>query len=101
MDYKELPSKIKAQVTKERSGILFAELPDYGIFTQADTPLELFINVNDLIYSYFDVPQKYWGKLWYAPALEEQKRIAENNIPIDPVLFSVLTNLDVQKYHFK
>lgn len=101
MDYKELPLKIKAQVTKEKSGILFAELPDYGIFTQADNPLELFLNVNDIIYSYFDIPQKDWGKVWYAPAIKEQKRIAENDIPMNPVLFSVLAKPNVQEYHFK
>lgn len=97
MKKKLLPSKIKVKVAQEKSGVLFAELPEYDIFTEADTFNELIINVNDLVYTYFDLPKKDRSKVWYAPPLIQRKKEA---FPLNPVLFKVLTEPG-SNYSFK
>lgn len=87
-----LPSQIKVKVIKEKSGNYFAELPEYGVFTEAVSLAELIFNINDLIYTYLDIPRKDRGKVWYAPPLKQRK---EENFPISPVHFRVLTEPDV------
>ena len=64
-DILRLPSKIKVRITSGSSGRFIAELPEYGIHTEADSQSGLDYMINDLIYAYFDVPKKYWGRIWY------------------------------------
>ena len=91
-----LPSQIKVRVTQEKSGNYFAELSEYDVFTEANTLAELIFNINDLIYTYFDIPKKDRGKVWYAPPLKQRK---EEKFPISPIHFKVLTEPDT-RYSF-
>lgn len=84
----KLPSQIQVRIKKEKIGGFFAELPEYDIFTEADSLNGLIINVNDLVYTYFDLPKKDRGKIWYMPPLEQQRK---EKFPVNPVLFNVLT----------
>lgn len=92
-----LPSKIKVKVIQEKSGNYFVELPEYDAFTEASSVTELIFNVNDLIYTYFDVPKKDRGKVWYEPPLKQRK---EEKFPVNPILFRALTEPDVS-YSFR
>lgn len=60
-----LPPKIKVKIVKGNSGSYVAELPEYDIHTESDSPNGLDYMINDLIYAYFDVPRSLWGKVWY------------------------------------
>ena len=92
-----LPSKIRVKVIQEKSGFLFAELPEYDVFTEANSFNELLVNVNDLVYTFFDVPQKDRGKIVYMPPLKQQK---QEVFPINPISFNVLTKPGLN-YSFK
>ena len=88
----KLPQKIQVKVIKNRkTGVYLAELPDFDIFTESDSFSGLVFQVNDLIYTYFEVPEKNHGKIWYmppqVPSLTEQQ-----NPPVDPILFHILTS---------
>lgn len=75
-----LPKSIQIDVNKGESGVLLARLPKYDVFTEADNLNELFFQVNDLIYAFFDVPKQYQEKICYIPAKSIQEdlvRIAE------------------------
>lgn len=65
MDDLSLPSKIKVKIVKGKSGSYVAELPEYDIHTESDSLSGLDYMINDLIYAYFDVPRKMWGRVWY------------------------------------
>ena len=86
----KLPSEIKVKVIVEKSGVHFAELVDYGVFTEADSPQELIFNINDLIHCFFDIPKRDRTKIWYMPKRTQIER--HENFPVNPVLFHVLTN---------
>lgn len=110
-----LPKAIEVKVVREKSGVLFAELPKYSIFTEADSFSDLVFNVNDLVQSFFDVPKKLRVDVWYNPPEELvarfQKLESKKNAPkyknkavetkIDPVLFSVLTSSSSNNFLFK
>lgn len=73
-----LPEKIKVKIIAGKSGVYIAELPDYDIHTEADSRRGLDFMINDLIYAYFCVPKKNWGKIWYKE--ETTKPESENNL---------------------
>lgn len=50
-----LPRRVQVRVKNTTEGGFVAELPEYGIFTQASTVPELVYMVNDAIFTYFDV----------------------------------------------
>jgi len=60
-----LPPIIKVRISKGKSDSFLAELPEYNIHTESDSLSGLDFMINDLIYAYFAVPKKYWGKIWY------------------------------------
>ena len=62
------PGQVKVKISQPKKGILFAELPEYDVFTEANDPFELFSNVNDLIYALFDIPKSLQGKIFYYPS---------------------------------
>jgi len=66
-EFPQLPKTIKVDVSKGESGVLVAQLTEFEIFTEADTLNELWLQVNDLIYTYFDIPQKYQEHITYIP----------------------------------
>ncbi|MEK7571081.1 MAG: hypothetical protein AAB553_02295 [Patescibacteria group bacterium] len=67
-DLPKLPQYIKVDVKKSTTGILIADLPELDIFTEANDLNELFINVNDLIYTFFDIPKKYHDQVRFIPS---------------------------------
>lgn len=72
-----LPESIKVQV-KKTGKVLYAKLPDYpGCMTMAVDPLDLVINVNDAVLTYFQVPrdeaQKY--NFFYFPEAKKIEKI--------------------------
>lgn len=82
IDFTKIPNSLKADVKKGETGVLIAELPAFGVFTEADDLNELFINVNDLIYTYFDIPKRYQDKICFVPnvaAREELVKAAHEN----------------------
>lgn len=82
LELPQLPSNIQVDIMKGESGILLAKLPAYDVFTEADSLNELFGQVNDLIYAYFEVPKKFQDRIRYIPPREVQEnliRIAEQD----------------------
>lgn len=67
----QLPQIIKVKIKKLPKGRFFAELVDFGVFTEADSEETIFPLVNDLIYTYFDVPKKLQKEFHYG--LKEDK----------------------------
>lgn len=88
----KLPSKIKVKIVRNlKTGVFLAELPEYDVFTESDSFSGLVFQVNDLIYTFFEVPKKFHGRFIYYPpqgnALEEQKPL-----PVNPIVFHLLTS---------
>jgi hypothetical protein len=82
IDFTKIPKLLKVDVKKGETGVLIAELPSLGVSTEADDLNELFFNVNDLIYTYFDIPKKYQDKICFIPnvsAREELLKIAQHS----------------------
>ena len=65
-----LPTQIAVQIQKGDSGVLIATIDEYNSVTEADDLNELFFNVNDLIYTIFDIPKKYQNDIQYLPTME-------------------------------
>jgi len=98
MNFVKLPPKIKVKIAKEKNGCFFAELPKFGIFTEADSFLELVYNINDLIYSFFEIDKKDQGKFWYLPSpLVKQK--SQVKYQSDSLSFNILTRPGVNFTH--
>lgn len=54
-----LPSRIIVNVERTPEGTFYAKLPELpGCLTEADTPLDLILQVSDAVLTYFDVPRK-------------------------------------------
>lgn len=71
----KLPASIQVDVSKGVSGTLLAKLSRYDVFTEADSLNELFLQVNDLIYTYFDIPKKLQEKIRYIPSPASQEKL--------------------------
>lgn len=111
----KLPKAIRVRVVKEKGGVLFAELPEYSIFTEADTFSSLIFNVNDLVISFFDVPKNLREKVWYSPpeklinSFYKQMskstaagiKIKKPVVNMNAVSFSVLTSSSNDYFSFK
>lgn len=78
--YPKLPHKILVKVKKGKSGKYLIELPELDVFTEAETLPEIAIQVNDLIYSYFDIPLKYQKHIQYSPSIKEQAKVVKDRI---------------------
>lgn len=79
-----IPHKIKVRVKKGESGCFIITLPDYDVFTEADNVSDLFLKVNDLIYTLFDIPKKLQSKIIFFPSnsSERVKAIQEKTYPL-------------------
>ncbi len=76
-----LPRQISVHVQKGESGALIATLEKYNSVTEANNLIELFFNVNDLIYTIFDVSKKDQESIQFIPSKEaqvEMLKIAES-----------------------
>lgn len=66
--FNQLPSSFKILALQNtKTGVCVAHFLDYDIVTEADDLFELIINVNDLIYTYFGVPERLRSKIKYLP----------------------------------
>lgn len=82
-----LPPVINVKITKTNHGKYFAEFPEYDVFTEADNREDLYYFVNDLIFTYFDIPKKYQKEVWYMPKTNrpiDLTKVDNFNIFIDP-----------------
>ncbi|MBU0978631.1 hypothetical protein KKF92_02250 [Patescibacteria group bacterium] len=77
VNFPKLPKKIAVLVKKGVSGCLLAELPELDIFTEADGLNHLFFQVNDLIYTYFNVPKKYQDQITFIPSSVAQMKLVK------------------------
>ncbi|MEK7576989.1 MAG: hypothetical protein AAB492_00035 [Patescibacteria group bacterium] len=67
-----IPRHIHVQIEKGDTGALVATLPSFDAVTEASDLSELFFNVNDLIYSIFDIPKRLQKNIQYIPTKESQ-----------------------------
>lgn len=73
-----LPHKIQARILRGKSGVFIAELPEYDVSTEADTLWALDDQINDLIFTLFEVPKKFQKLIRYvSEASRKQIDIAE------------------------
>ena len=71
----KLPTHINVHIQKGESGAIVATLEKFNAVTEADNLIELFFNVNDLIYTIFDVPKSIQTKIQYIPSKESQMQM--------------------------
>ncbi len=90
-----LPDLIKVEIKESVSGGYFVKVVSLEhCFTQADDGEELLLMVNDVIYSYFDIPEKLRPLMpVYFPKGEIKKKLQEwlKAIPLEflnqPIIF--------------
>lgn len=91
----DLPEEIEIKIIKTKQGNYIAELTDYDVFTQAKSFEELPYLVNDLIYTYFDIPKEVQKHIWYQPKRESPLTKVENvSIP-----FHILASAEYRRLH--
>lgn len=73
----KLPDKITVDIKKGETGRYLAYLPEYDVFTEASNPAHLFFQVNDLIYTYFDVPKKYQSQIFFIPPVAVREQLSQ------------------------
>jgi len=74
-----LPKLIKVEINESPDGGYFIKIISLKhCFTQADTPEEILIMVNDVVYSHFDIPEKLRSSMPpYFPKEELKKKLQE------------------------
>lgn len=71
--FPHLPQNIKVKVLFHKGGDgYFATLPEYDVFTEADTEEKLGYMINDLIYELFSVPKEMQNRIRYIKEKEEE-----------------------------
>jgi len=63
---KIVPAKVKVKVFRGKSAWI-AEIPEFDLHTEADSPIELEFMVNDLLFTFFDVPPRYRRQIRFVP----------------------------------
>jgi len=91
-----LPERIKVEIIKGTSGCLIAELSEYDASTEADSFEELEYNVNDLIYTLFDIPKSFQKKIWYQAPWKKTQTFPQKNISL---MFKVFYSSDLFQQH--
>lgn len=66
-----VPEKVRVMILRGESGAYIAELPDFDVHTEADSPAELMFMINDLLYAYFEVPKHLRMFVRYVPEKPE------------------------------
>jgi len=96
--FPKLPHKILVKIKKGESGKYLIELPDLDIFTEAETLPEINIQVNDLIYSYFDIPLKYQKHIQYSASIKEQTLVFKDKVIPNSLNLNVLLSPTAFKF---
>ena len=65
-EMKMVPAKVKVIVFHGKSAWI-AEVPEYDLHTEADSPVELEFMLNDLLFTFFDVPPQYRRHIRFIP----------------------------------
>lgn len=78
-----VPPRITVKVDVDKNGVYGATLPEYDVFTEANDPLELEENINDLIFSFFDIPKELRKKIRFI----RQPKLKNQYKPSDSVIF--------------
>ena len=73
----KLPNKITVDIKKGETGRYLAYLPKYDVFTEASNPAHLFFQVNDLIYTFFDIPKKYKSQVFFIPPVAVREQLSQ------------------------
>lgn len=68
-----LPNSIHVNISKGKSGVWIANLPKYDIFTEADNVWEIDNLINDLVFTYFDVPKELQASIRYVPSQPKEE----------------------------
>jgi len=101
-DVTNLPEVVKVKIVRGESGVFIAELPEYDVFTEADTLAELDFFINDLIYALFDIPKVWQGKIRYMP-IEKPVRRKPPELSISkhqPVPFNRFSTTEFYEHYF-
>lgn len=67
-----LPENVQIKIGRD-GDVFIAELPEYDSFTEANSISELFLMINDLILTIFDVPRNARAKIKYVPNVETER----------------------------
>ncbi len=92
----QLPRRIEVRVKRGQSGAYIAELPELNIFTECDSLEDINPNVNDLIFTHFDIPRQMQNKIWYKPEKTMIPKINQSDL----YHFAALTSPEVFNYFF-
>ena len=82
----KLPRSLRVHVEKGVSGALLAELSDLNVYTQSDSLNDLFEQINDLIYEYYNIPKKVQENVRFIPtrfAQYELLRIEKSEVKVN------------------
>ncbi len=73
----QLPNSIKVKIGKSKDGGFWVKVLSLPrCFTQAESGEELFVMINDAVYTYFDIPENYFPFLpRYFPNEKMKKKI--------------------------
>jgi len=91
INFPKLPEKIAVEIKKGESGRYLAYLPEFDIFTEANNPAHLFFQVNDLIYTFFDISKKYQSQVCFIPPIEVRQQLSElDKIKLSEIKFNTV-----------
>lgn len=91
INFPKLPDKIIVDIKIGSMGRYLAYLPEYDIFTEANNPEHLFFQVNDLIYTFFDVPKKYQSEVFFVPPVKVRDELSKiNGVKLPEVKFQTV-----------
>jgi len=68
----KLPKTIDVEIKKLSKGKFFVSLVKLGVFTEVDSEQELNHMINDLIYTYYDVPKHLQKQFHYRSRDDEE-----------------------------
>ena len=96
----KLPSSIQVKIGKSIDGGFWVEILNLsGCFTQAEDVEQLFVMVNDAVYTYFDIPTGYFPFLpRYFPNDKLKKKIQtwDKCIPASDLKQSITVSFFIQ-----
>lgn len=92
-EIKKLPKFfIITTLRNKKTGVWIANIENYEICTEADSFDELVFNVNDLIYTYFDISKKLQSEIRYLPPVLEHYSQEKKTSIEEQVRFTMLVN---------
>lgn len=98
----QLPKELDVKVSKNpKTGIWIAQIKNLDVFTEADDLIGLIYNVNDLIYSFFDIPKNLQHNVWYMPPYLQDITAHKPKIQLDELIkFNILISPKLHHNYF-